>query len=850
MPAESTRIQSPLAVLRDVVLRAGRTRVSAPRTSRRRSTRALVGVCLGGLLGLSVLACEDSSAPPPPPPPPPECPAGQHAEGPRCAWDLPEAGCAPHTHARVGEAECHPIGAGACVAPFEADGAWGCREVAPAACPDGEAAFLGERVCRPVLSAACARGFVRQGYACRAVYAAACAGASKPTLGQEACGAVGDCGAPAAEADLYVDARFTAAEVDATHFTTVSAAVMAAREGDRIDVAPGRYGESVRVPRAVVLRGRCAGQTSIDGGVAVEVAGAAVSLSGLTLRGGGPGLIVRRGAQVRAEALIVERTKGLGVLVSGAGSALELVGSLVRDVRSADDGTDGRGMMVTDGGAALLRDVAVSRTRDVGIIAVGEASRATLDGVIVQDTTVSGEGLGGHALVAAAGGRIDGARVVAVGTADVGVLAFRAPSVVALDGLDVSRTGLGGVGVGVRADEGGAVVLRGVAIVEPTAVGLMVDDATSTASVSDVSVAAVRPDPATGYAAGIAGFAGARVHVARAALEGVSVGISSADGAELHAEGVYVVGRAGSIGAYAQAASLWLHRSTLREHPAGGVVSREGASVQVEDTLVYGASGGGLTDEPSSGLYVEGATLTVARSAVVGGAGFGLLSTGVSARLRVSTTLVRGQTSTARVVGQGILSEGGRLEVESVHLADIDGLGILALGSTELARTTIRGVTASRRQNGAALALGGQVIVRDVAVLDSQLAGVVLGAGRIDVDGLLVAGTRPNDQDEFGHAFLGEGTHLRATHVELRGSAAAGLAMDASSARITRSLVVGNVVGAHAQGGSVLVERADPAAEPPELEVVLGSDVLLLDNVSRVGVGTIPLPDPFALERR
>ena len=72
-------------------------------------------------------------------------------------------------------------------------------------------------------------------------------------------------------------------------------------------------------------------------------------------------------------------------------------------------------------------------------------------------------------------------------------------------------------------------------------------------------------------------------------------------------------------------------------------------------------------------------------------------------------------------------------------------------------------------------------------------------------------------------------------------AAAAGMAMDASTAHFSSSLISANVVGAHAQGGSRLLEADD--AMP--LGIVFDRDVLLIENGTRFGVGTIPLPAPF-----
>ncbi len=773
-------------------------------------------------------------------PPPLECAAGMEPDesGLHCQWIVPRGECVRGTTARVGEPECQPIGARACAAPlFTQETPWACQAVAAAAagCAPGTAPFLGESGCVPVGWTGCPAGMEADGFGCRPVQAELrCDAAERPALADPACAPVGDCAAPLPAADLYVD---PAGPTDATHFTTLRAAITAAAEGATIAVAAGTYQGAAEITRAVTIHGVCAAQVRITDGLAITGARGVV-MRGVSLGGRQTGVLVRGGGELTLEDVVVREATGEGVRVLGAGSALSMARSVIRDVRSLASGARGRGLTVEEGGVARVTDSALLGCREAAAIAVGEGARIELAGVVITDSAASTSGQGGHAIAAVTGGQISGERVAITRGGDIAVLSYRAPSRVVLDQLYVAESG----GSAVRVEEGGGAVLSRFALVDATATGILVDDATSTASVSDGWIARVADDPGTGFSGGLTAIQTRHVRAERVAIEAVSVGVSALVDAEVEVRRSVLVGRPASIGAFAEASTLRLSGTTLRDHPAGGGVARAGARLVVAESLVLGSESDPA--QASSGLATEGSTLTVTRSAILGGLGFGVLATGTTAAARIVGSVVRGQRSSLQVVGQGVLGDAARLDLEDVWIGYVEGLGLLATGQGALTRVTIAGVTSSRPQNGAALALGGVMRLRDVAVVDSQLAGAVFGAGQIDVDGLLVAGTTPNARGEFGHGLLGEGTTLRARHVELRGSAAAGVAMDASTAVLTRSLIVKNTVGAHAQGGSVLVEGVEEEEAAP-LQIVFSPDVLLLENATRLGVGTIPLPKPF-----
>ncbi len=779
-------------------------------------------------LALLLAACGETTTPTPPPPPPPECGDGMRADGSgRCAFILPATDCAPHTHARVGLEACQPIGAGPCASPFVPRGDWTCAPP-PIDCPARTTASLARAECAPVGWSTCAEGFAEEGGGCRPIRAASCSGATRPAIGSADCVPLGACGG-SPPGDLFVDATTTP---DATHFRTIAAALAAAAPGAVISIAAGEYAESLQITRPVQLHGTCAQSTRIRGGIAVSQAHDVV-IHALTISGDRPGIRAQNGAVVSAEGVVIENSLGAGVVVEG--SELSLENAVIRGVRAFNDGTFGRGIDVTDRGAAHVRDIAISGCREAGIIAVDDGTTIDLDTVIIDDVTRARGGMGGFGVAVAAGGRIRGTRVAIARVAEIGALAYLAPSAIDLDGVFIERTTL----VGARAERGGALKLAHATLLDTTGAGVLVTNPTSTATITDAWIARVGRDPGSDFSAAMAAFLDATISADRVLTEDTSFGAIASEHGHVLARSSRFEGRPGSFGAMADGGSVRVSGSTMRGHVGGGAARNRG-DLSVESSIVFGAEED--TGMPASGLTADHGALDVTGSAILGGIGFGILATGTTAVARVATTLVSGQRTTDRVIGQGISCGEATLDLADVRVDAVDGLGIIATGSISIARTTVTGITASRRQNGAALAIGGSARLTDVAVVDSQLAGAVFGEGQIDIDGLLVRATKPNDQGEFGHGLLGESTTLTARFVELRGNAAAGLAVDASTARITRSLIASNVVGAHAQGGSHLIE-GEPSADP--LAIVFGPDVVFTDNGTRVGVGTIPLPAPF-----
>ena len=172
----------------------------------------------------------------------------------------------------------------------------GCIDATPAIdCPAGTRAALGNHACQPIAAIACPPGFQADpsGWGCRDISPSeVCAGATFELLGNAACQPIGDCNAafPPPDATYFVDATYSAGQINATHFTTIKAALTAAPPSSVIAVEAGTYTESLDPKKPVRFVGRCAEKVILqsDGGMTAGLQALStdgVSMKGFTLSG-------------------------------------------------------------------------------------------------------------------------------------------------------------------------------------------------------------------------------------------------------------------------------------------------------------------------------------------------------------------------------------------------------------------------------------------------------------------------------------------------------------------------------------------------------------------------------------
>jgi hypothetical protein len=299
-----------------------------------------------------------------------------------------------------------------------------CRPVvAHGACAAGTMPKLGEPECQPVGTPACAEGFAADpsGWGCVAVAAkATCEGASREALGSEACVPVGDCSGafPPAGATHVVRAGGGAA------YARIGDALAAAPAGSVVAVDRGTYRESLNVTRAVRIVGRCAGEVTLEAtaaGTGINVAAAGVFVSGMTLRGQTPGILVRSGS-LDLEDAILEDQNSMAV-DGGPGTRIRIARSVVRRVVPFRDFVTG-GIGTYDG-VLEIQDSVIQKAAYSGVVANGSRARVSLRGVVIRDGEHDDNGMGGSGLTLAEGAQATVIRSWLHGNRRAGYLGFR-----------------------------------------------------------------------------------------------------------------------------------------------------------------------------------------------------------------------------------------------------------------------------------------------------------------------------------------------------------------------------------------------------------------------------------------
>jgi hypothetical protein len=308
-----------------------------------------------------------------------------------CSRDADE-GAPPPAASDAGCVDC----AKACPEGFSAiEGEAGCDAVLPAgACAPGTRPQIGSSSCVPVGVTACAPGFVKDpsGWGCVAVLPKTrCAGATREKLGEESCAPIGDCDAPFPPpgATHHVNANYTDAQLDATHFRTIADAIAVAPAGAVIAVDAGTYAEKIAPKAPVTVVGRCAAKTifatteAIGPGLRVEGVKDVV-LRGVTLKGFIGGVGVYSGS-VSLEDVLVESSRVAGLIVSNAGSSLRVARSVVRGTRAEPADPQATAIAVQRGASLDFVESVVADSEFVGLATYNAGSTAKVSRSVFRD---------------------------------------------------------------------------------------------------------------------------------------------------------------------------------------------------------------------------------------------------------------------------------------------------------------------------------------------------------------------------------------------------------------------------------------------------------------------------------
>ncbi|MEO7111522.1 MAG: right-handed parallel beta-helix repeat-containing protein [Polyangiaceae bacterium] len=424
---------------------------------------------------------------------------------------------------------------------------------------------------------ACAAGFAPDpsGYGCRDVLPTdPCTGATRAALGQTTCVPVGDCSAafPPTNATLFVSAS---GSTDATHFTTIGAAVAAASPAAVIAVDSGTYAESVQISQSVSIIGKCAANVIIDGssggivqGVSVNGANP-VSISGITIHGAFIGLSVEPKGVLTLSHSILDSNYGVGIsMESGTGNATlddvvirntqgqtepgfgineqassvlaitntELTGnhdtalrvssnSKVTIANSVISHTSeytgyeyGRGLVVQSGGSADVSTTTFFENMENGIVL--NAATAKLTQIVVRDTNMLPGGAYGRGIDAFDQGNFTLDSSTISNNHDAGIIIVNSTATVTKTVVQNTQlNGSGTFGRGFAVQEGSHLTMEGCAILQSHESGMAIFSANTIATISKTFIQGTlfNGDGTIGY--GIVGIDGPAMTVQNSEID-------------------------------------------------------------------------------------------------------------------------------------------------------------------------------------------------------------------------------------------------------------------------------------------------------------------------------------------
>jgi Right handed beta helix region len=769
---------------------------------------------------------------------------------------------------------CVKLGWQNCPTGFTVDvTGYGCTDISPAAdCPAGTMPKLGSTTCQPVGTTSCATGFSADpsGWGCAAIApAAACTGATMEKLGSATCVPVGDCTAtfPPAAATLFVS---PSAVVDATHFTTIGAALASASAIDGVTIAidAGSYAESITLAHKINLVGKCPAQVTVAAsgtmpGIAISgVSGA--SVSNLTISGQSPGVQISAAASITLTSVVVDGNNVAGIALTGAASHLELDSSVVRG-SIATASAKGDGIDLGIGTTATVQNSAIIANTEEGIYATGAATSLTVKNSVVTDTAMNASGNFGLGIdvVTQAVAEVDDCFIAR--NHEAGMVAA-AESNLSIKECVISNNvaSTAGYGHGVTID-GAQVTIDDSSVVANVDVGVSVEDAPGSLTATNTVFRGQLVNSGNTKGTGVSASNGGVATLTGVALVGNSEEGAFADGTDavltlnnsIARDGVTLPSTAAGNGLVAQnGGKLVIQGSALiANHESGLLLFDPITTAQVTQSIIARQLPSQGTQFGRGIVLQNGPSLTFGQSVVATNTDIGLSARGVGTTATLTESLIR---DTAPQISDGAhgralnIIEGATATVTSCELYDDTEVAALVSGAsakvtftdsviahTQLDKKTSTVGRGLASQNSAIVSFTGGVVT------DSIQSGVSSGGvnASLAMDTSIVDATKSLPDGTFGHGVLTfDKSDLSLVNVTVRNSGSAGVIVDAAGATISACRILNNAIGINAQDGSSLTQVDTVPDSPNPLEVDVSNDTVFQGNQTRVGSNQLPLP--------
>jgi len=237
-------------------------------------------------------------------------------------------------------------------------------------------------------------------------------------------------------------------------------------------------GASLGVTSTAIVGNEQLGLTLTDPGTTAKVSGVVVRGTTAGTNGMSNAIGVQPGTQLTMDTSAVVENQGVALAVSGPGGGADVTGSILRDTKSAPDGTGGNGVVAGGGANVTLHGSWLVRDAEVGVSVSGQGTTVTLTGCDVVDTRPDGQGQFGAGVGTQAQGHLKLVSSAVVKSVYYGAFVSDAGSVGELDQSlirDVAEDAVDRIGRGVDVQDGGKGILSGSTVADTAEDALLVD---------------------------------------------------------------------------------------------------------------------------------------------------------------------------------------------------------------------------------------------------------------------------------------------------------------------------------------------------------------------------------------
>lgn len=611
-------------------------------------------------------------------------------------------------------------------------------------------------------------------------------------------------------AERAIQATGTDSSVDAADVLVVD--TVSDPGGDRGQALQCDAGGRIVATRTHLARNRYYGGVVIETGSSLEISDSVVRGTRGTVSGLGRGLSVGMRGMLTVARVVVEDNQEFGIEAETDAHAT-VQDSIVRGTVEATTPAPSSGIAAINGGTLAATRVLLEGNVDSGASAVQSRSTLTLEDSVVRENVPGSDGRSGLGLVSAAGATLRATRVRVERNTDRGVYTVGSGSsatlvdVVVLDTM--VRRSDGASGHGIAAADQAALMATRVLVQGAHVVGILLREMGTSATLEDVAVRQTAPGAGGALGRGISVQGPVTLTARKIGLfRNREAGLLAAGGATVTLEDAVVYqfanddasGPASAVHAQT-GATVDVRRAVLGGPDASGVAARDSDTVVTLRDCVVGLPGDRAILGAGRGVDASaGATVTVRRCLFTRLPEAAVSASGAATMVSVTDSIVSNATMSDLPVGPGLVAFGpATIMATRVALDGVAGLGLGAGNGVDPDGMPTTGAT---------------LMATDVFVRDVRLAKIARSS---DVP------PAPTGADVGYGAFTGPACSLAATHLVLDRGA----------------------IGAYASGGVLTVDGGAIARQSDAAGATGASSPML----SLVGVSVIETPETGVVPR-